>query len=108
MRTVAGILLLVIGVSFPMEMLLWLNARLHRLPPPRPRQVGAWLAFNFVLPVGLVLGGLSLMSARVAASPVIRVATPAVLIASAIVLVGLVLDAALGRRAPHKGGEYDP
>lgn len=99
MQAVAGILLLIIGAIFPMGMLVWLNARLHRRPSPRPRQVGAWLAFNFVLPVGLVLLGLSLVSARFAVAPIIRTATLAALAASGIILVGLAVDAALARRA---------
>lgn len=99
MQTVAGILLLMIGALFPMGMLVWLNARLRRAPAPRPQQVGAWLAFNFVLPVGLVLLGLGLISARIAAAPIIRTASLAALAASMMILLGLAVDAALARRA---------
>lgn len=99
MQIATGILLLIIGAIFPMGMLVWLNGRLQRLPAPRPRQVGAWLAFNFVLPVGLVLLGLGLISARIAAAPIIRTASLAALTASMIILLGLAVDAALARRA---------
>ena len=105
MQSVAGILLLMIGAIFPMGMLVWLNARLHRVPAPRPRQVGAWLAFNFVLPVGLVLLGLSLVSARIAAAPVIHTATLMALAASGLILFGLAVEAVLARRVQAPGGD---
>ncbi len=65
MRTCAGILLLLIGLAFPMGMLFWLNGRLSRKPAPRPREIGLLLAFNGVLPVSLILAGLGLLSAAI-------------------------------------------
>jgi hypothetical protein len=92
-----GILLVVTGVFFPMAMLVWLSSRMRRQPPPRPRQVGMWLAFNFVLPVGMVLLGLSLIAPQFGTSNAIRYATWAALGAALVLLIGLAIDAALVR-----------
>ena len=99
MQIVAGILLVITGVFFPMAMLVWLGSRMRRQPPPRPRQVGMWLAFNFVLPVGMVLLGLSLISPQFGASTVIRYATWAALGAAGVLLIALAVDAARARGA---------
>jgi hypothetical protein len=96
-NTLLGILLVVAGVFFPMAMLMWLSSRMRRQPLPRPRQVGMWLAFNFVLPVGMLLLGLSLASPQFGASTVIRYATWAALGAALALLIGLAIDAALAR-----------
>jgi hypothetical protein len=93
----AGILLVITGVFFPMAMLVWLGSRMRRQPPPRPRQVGMWLAFNIVLPVGMVLLGLSLISTQFGASTTIRYATWAALGAVLVLLIGLAIDAARAR-----------
>jgi len=98
-QIVAGILLVTIGVFFPMAMLVWLGSRMRRPPPPRPRQVGMWLAFNFVLPVGMVLRGISLISPQFGANPVIRIAMWAALGAAGVLLIALAIDAALARGA---------
>lgn len=99
MPIIAGILLVVVGVVFPMAMLVWLGGRMRRRPPPRPRQVGLWLAFNFVLPVGLVLLGISVISPQFGANPVIRIAMWAALGAAGVLLIALAIDAALARGA---------
>ncbi len=93
-----GILLLVIGASFPLGMLIWLSGRLQRQPAARPQQVGMWLAFNFMLPVGLVLLGLSLVSTRFSSAAIIRYATAATLGGACLLLIGLTGDAVLSRR----------
>ena len=64
MRTLAGILLLIIGVIFPMAMLFQMNSVLSRKPAPRPSRVGMLLALNGVLPVALIISGLMLLSDR--------------------------------------------
>jgi hypothetical protein len=94
---IAGILLVITGVFFPMAMLVWLGGRMRQQPPPRPRQVGMWLAFNFVLPVGMVLLGLSLISPQFGASTTIRYATWAALGAALVLLIALAIDAARAR-----------
>jgi len=96
-NTLLGILLVITGVFFPMAMLVWLSARMRRQPPPRPRQMGMWLAFNFVLPVGMVLLGLSLISPQFGASTVIRYATWAALGAALVLMIGLAIEAAQAR-----------
>ena len=59
--------------------------------------MGMWLAFNFVLPVGMVLLGLSLISTQFGASTTIRYATWAALGAALVLVIGLVIDAVLAR-----------
>jgi hypothetical protein len=98
-QIVAGIFLVIAGVFFPMAMLVWLGSRMRRQPPPRPRQVGMWLAFNFVLPVGMVLLGISLISPQFGANPVIRIAMWSALGAAVVLLIALAIDAALARGA---------
>ncbi len=80
-------------------MLFWLNGRLSRKPPPRPAQVGLLLAFNGVLPVGLILLGLGLLSPRLWVSSVLRTASLAALIAAAVLLI------AMGVLARRNGGD---
>ncbi len=102
-----GILLLMAGVVFPLAILVWLSSRLGPPPAPRPRQMGMWLALNFVLPVGLVLAGLRLISVQVAASPVIRDAAVAALAAAVILGVGIAAEATLARRSRQTGDNRD-
>jgi hypothetical protein len=68
MRVAAGIILLIIGVIYPMATLFWLNGRLRRQPQPTPQRLGLLMTFNFVLPVGLVALGVGLLSAQLWAS----------------------------------------
>jgi hypothetical protein len=96
---VLGVFLLLAGVALPLAFLAWLSGRLARPPAPRPRQVGLWWALNFVLPVGLVLSALRLISPRVAAAPVIRDAAAAALAATAFLAVGIAVEMLLARRS---------
>ena len=105
MATVAGILLLVFGVLFPMAMLVWLIGRMRRRPAPRPRQVGLWLALNFVLPVGLALAGLGLLSEKFRAAPTVRIAAWATLAAAGVLVVGLIAEAVAARRIGGRNGQ---
>ncbi len=98
MRIAAGILLLVAGFGFPMIMLAWMNGRLNRKPPPRPREIGLALALNGVLPVALIITGLRLVSARLWAAPALRIAMAAAWLASLVVLVILAIMAVSARR----------
>jgi len=97
-RTLAGILLLIIGVILPMAMLFQLNSVLSRKPAPRPSQVGMLLALNGVLPMALVISGLVLLSARFSASPALRAALIATWVASAALLLVLLINRGAGRR----------
>lgn len=101
MSTLAGILLLIIGVILPMAMLLQINSMLSRKPAPRPRQVGMLLALNGVLPVALIISGLMLLSARFSTAPALRAAMIATWVASLALLIILVIGQGAGRR---KGG----
>jgi hypothetical protein len=89
MVTLVGILVLLIGVAFPMGMLVWLNSRMRRKPPLEPRQVGILLALNGILPLGLVLAGLWLVYPPFGASPVIKITILASGFAVLVLLVGL-------------------
>ena len=101
MKVAAGILLLISGFVAPMVMLFWLNGRLSRTPAPRSVEVGLLLALNGVLPVALIISGLGLLTARVGASPVLRIIVTATWLVSALLLLILVASAAL-RRAGAK------
>ena len=101
MRTLAGILLLIIGVIFPMAMLFQMNSVLSRKPAPRPSRVGMLLALNGVLPVALIISGLMLLSDRFAASPALRAALIATWMASAALLIVVVIGRGAGG---EKGG----
>jgi|GEM_PF-1337533 hypothetical protein len=103
---VAGILLLAAGVLFPLALLIWLSSRLSRPPALAPRRVGMWLALNFLLPVGLVLWGLRLISPRVAASAALHVAASAALLAAALLALGLAAEALLLRRAARQEDDH--
>jgi hypothetical protein len=100
-RALAGIVLLIIGVIFPMAMLFQMNNVLSRKPAPRPSQVGMLLALNGVLPVALIISGLMLLSDRFAASPALRAALIATWIASAALLIAVVIGRGAGA---EKGG----
>jgi hypothetical protein len=102
-RTLAGILLLVIGVIFPMAMLFRMNSVLSRKPAPRPSRVGMLLALNGVLPVALVISGLMLISVHFSASSALRVAA----IATWLVSVALFIALVIGRGASQKRGGGD-
>lgn len=101
MRTVAGILLMVGGVAFPMGLVAWLSGRLNRTPRPSSRQVGLILALNGLLPVGLVTTGLGLMSPRFWELTWLRSVSFAAWAATAVVLAALLVTAA--RRQRHGG-----
>lgn len=102
-----GVLLLLAGAALPLAFLTWLSGRLGRTPAPRPRQMGLWLALNFVLPVGLALSALRLLSARVAAAPVIRDAATAALAAAVLLAVGIATEMLFVRRTRQTGDNRD-
>jgi hypothetical protein len=89
MRTLVGIMVLIIGVAFPMGMLVWLNSRMRRQPALPSAQVGMLLALNGILPLGLVLAGLWLISPPFGTSTALKAALIAAAIAVCALLVGL-------------------
>jgi uncharacterized membrane protein (GlpM family) len=101
LKTLAGILLLIIGVIFPMAMLFQMNSVLSRKPAPRPSRVGMLLALNGVLPVALIISGLMLLSDRFATSAALRAALIATWVASAALLIVVVIGRGTGG---EKGG----
>lgn len=103
MRTLIGILVLLAGVAFPMGMLIWLNGRMRRLPALPPVQVGMLLALNAILPVGLVLAGLWLISPPFGAGAPFKAAILAVGLAALALMVGLWWT---GRAVRRRGGPH--
>lgn len=101
MKTVAAILLLVVGVAWPLGWLLWLAGRLNRQPPMTPRLLGLLLALNFVVPISLILTALRLLLEPLRVSPVFR---GVLLIAWAAVPV-LAISAWLATKAAPGGAE---
>jgi hypothetical protein len=101
MYTLIGILVLLIGVAFPMGMLVWLNGRLRRQPPLQPVQVGMLLALNGILPLGLVLVGLGLIYPPFGSGLAFKVVIFASGLAVLILLVGLWW---IGRAVRRRGG----
>lgn len=85
-------------------MLAWLNRLFRRKPGPRPVQVGLLLALNGVLPVGMILLGLGLMSAQLWAVQPLRWAMLAAWLATAVLLIALALYAAVSQRAGGADG----
>jgi uncharacterized membrane protein len=88
MRTLAGIVLLLIGIAFPMGMLVWLNRRMKRKPLLTSTRTGMLLALNGILPLGLVLAGFWLLSPAFGASTPFRAAMSAVGLAVLALVVG--------------------
>lgn len=104
MRPIAGILILLIGVTLPMAMLIHLNRLMSRKPPPAPRQVGLLLALNGVLPVSLITLGMGLLSARLWELPALRAAMIASSAAAIILLLLLAWMGQATRKEAHKDG----
>ena len=102
MRTVAGILLLMIGIIFPMGMLAWLSHRFNRRPQPSPRQVGLVLALNGLLPLALVLVGLGLMMPQLGEATWLRVTAAA----AGLGVLGVLAALASGGRGKPAGGDH--
>jgi hypothetical protein len=96
MQKLLGVLVLMAGVIFPMAMVAWLASRMNRKPGLPPDRMGLILAFNGILPVGLVLLGFSLMSPAFGAQTWVRLGWTVALAAAAAVLV--VLGVSRGRR----------
>ena len=61
MRILLAVLLLGLGVIWPMASLLWLSTRLSRTPPLSSVQVGFIIALNGVFPISLVLSAFGLL-----------------------------------------------
>ncbi len=102
MRIVAGILLLVIGIVFPMGMLAWLSSRFNRRPRPPARQVGLVLALNGFLPLALVLLGLGLMMPQLWEAIWLRAAVAA----AGLGALGALVALAIAGRGGSAGGEH--
>ena len=103
MYTLIGILVLLIGVAFPMGMLVWLNGRMRRQPALQPLQVGMLLALNGILPVGLVFTGLWLIYPPFGTGPAFKVAIIASGLAALMLLIGLGWTS---RSSHRKGGSH--
>jgi hypothetical protein len=96
MQKVAGVLVLMAGVIFPMAVVAWLALRMNRKPALPPDRMGLLLAFNGILPVGLVLLGFSLLSPAFGAQTWVRLGWMLALAAAAVVVI--ILGVSRGRR----------
>ncbi len=92
MHTLLGILSLVGAVAFPMGLLVWLALRMNRKPALSSNRLGLILAFNGVLPVGLVLFGLGLLAPEFGALRWVRIGAAAALVGSLLLLLAWALD----------------
>jgi len=72
MGTIAVILLLVVGVAWPLGWLLWLAGRFNRKPPLTPTLLGFLLALNGILPVSLILTAFGLLLEPLRVSPIFK------------------------------------
>ncbi len=97
---IAGILLLVAGIAFPLGMVAWLNGRLNRQPRPTPREIGLILSLNGLLPLGLVMLGLGLMMPQLWEALWLRVTAAAAWIGAGGALIALIVS---GRSRPTGG-----
>ncbi|MGE5602213.1 MAG: hypothetical protein ACM30E_04140 [Nitrososphaerales archaeon] len=95
MQKLLGVLVLMAGVIFPMAMVAWLALRINRKPALPPDRMGLILAFNGILPVGLVLLGFSLLSPTFGAQTWVRLGSTIALAAAAVVVI---LGVSRGRR----------
>ncbi len=100
MQTVAGILLLVAGIAFPLGMVAWLNSRFNRQPHPAPRMIGLLLTLNALLPLGTVMLGLGLLMPQLWAMTWLRGAALAAWLGAGAVLTALIVS---GRTGPAGG-----
>ncbi len=64
MHILLGILLVVVGISYPMGALVWLNYRMGRRPTLSAGRVGLILAFDGVFPVFFIVSGLGVLMPR--------------------------------------------
>lgn len=103
-QPVAGILLLVAGIAFPLGMVAWLNSRLNRQPRPTPREIGLILSLNGLLPLGLVTLGLGLMMPQLWEALWLRVAASAAWIGAGAVLIALIVSGRSGPAGGRNGG----
>jgi hypothetical protein len=104
-QTLAGILILIAGVIFPMAMVAWLSIRLGRKPALGPPQVGLVLALNAALPAALVTSGLALLMPHLWATDIFRYAVVAAWAAVVTVLTGLIVMRLAARTAAKVQGE---
>lgn len=91
-----GVFILMAGVIFPMALLGWLTFRMNKKPKLQPSRLGLILAFNGVLPVGLVLLGFALLAPEFGAHAWVRAGWIVALAAAAVLL--LLLGVSRGRR----------
>ena len=89
MRTVAAILLLVLGVIWPLASLLWLSGRLNRQPALSPRRLGLIIAVTGVFPISLVLMAFGLLLPQFQESPVFKVVVLVSWVATVALFIGL-------------------
>ena len=98
LRTALGIVSLIVGVAFPMAMLIWLNVRMRRKPAFTPNQIGLVLMLNGTLPVCLITLGFALLTGRLESSTILQMVIAVCFVAAVVATAGLWWAAAASRR----------
>ncbi len=99
MRTVAAILFLILGVIWPLSVLIWLSAWLNRQPALSPRRLGLIISVTGVFPISLVLSAFGLLLPRLQGSPVFKVVLLVAWVATIVLFIGLWWTSAADRNA---------
>jgi hypothetical protein len=89
LKTVIAILLLILGVAWPLALLLWLSNRFNRQPAISPRRLGLIIAITGVFPISLVLSAFRLLLPQFQASPVFTIVLLVSWVATAALFIGL-------------------
>lgn len=99
MRTVVAILLLLVGVIWPLASLLWLSGRLNRQPALSPRRLGLIIAVTGVFPISLVLTAFGFLLPQFQESPIFKVVVLVSWVATIALFIGLGWTSAMERSA---------
>jgi hypothetical protein len=103
LHIVAAILLLIIGVIWPLASLLWLSSRLNRTPTLSSQRLGLILALNLIFPISLILSAFGLLLPQLRES----LAFKGALVVAWVATLGLFAGLWWSRTAEHRvsGGE---
>jgi EamA domain-containing membrane protein RarD len=104
LRTALGIVSLIVGVTFPMAMLIWLNVRMRRKSAFTANQTGLALALNGTLPVCLITLGFALLTGRLESSTTLQIVIAVCFAAAVVAAAGLWWAGAASRR---RGDTHD-
>jgi hypothetical protein len=101
---IGGILLVVLGIAFPMGTLIWLSGRMGGQPSLTSRQIGLILALNGILPVALITLGVGLLTGKLWSSLEFKVVLMASSFATVVVIAVLWRTTKSFARAGNRDG----